>query len=146
MQAATKFVTDSITYQVVDETAKTVEVVRGTNPAYDNLKYVIPANVSNAATGTAYRVIGIADMTFSGTKATSILLPEGLEYIGYYVFPNVNTITEMIVPNTVTKVGKWGFRAMYGLEKLVLSENLTDIAEGICWGNSKSNISRYPTR
>ncbi|MDE7407161.1 MAG: leucine-rich repeat domain-containing protein, partial [Muribaculaceae bacterium] len=58
-----------------------------------NLQIYIPSSVTSIGT-----------YAFSGMKLNSIELPEGLKTIGNYAFQNNNTLTEIVIPSTVTSL------------------------------------------
>ena len=100
------FLVDGISYQVVDEAAKTVEVVypnKGSSgaPSYVG-NIVIPATVENA--GVTYSVVGIGLEAFYHADIESITLPEGLKYIDGRAFVQSN-LTSIHIPSTVERIG-----------------------------------------
>ena len=102
------FLVDGISYQVVDEAAKTVEVVYPNKapgssgaPSYVG-NIVIPATVENA--GVTYSVVGIGFEAFYHADIESITLPEGLKYIDGRAFIQSN-LTSIHIPSTVERIG-----------------------------------------
>mgnify|MGYP002224477034 FL=1 len=51
----------------------------------------------------------IAGDAFSSCGLTEVSLPDGLVNIGDYVFASCDTLESVIIPDTVTEMGKWCF-------------------------------------
>ncbi len=58
-----------------------------------------------------------------------IKLSDGLTYIGDYAFWRCSNVNEIVMPNTVTSMGKYVFAYAEDIETVILSENLTTISE-----------------
>lgn len=65
----------------------------------------------------------------SRASITSVVLPEGLKYIGnwaFYGFRN-NALTSITIPSTVTSIGKGAFADCTGLTSVTIPANVTSI-------------------
>ena len=104
------FNVDGIYYQIVDENAKTVEVVHpkkstgltGAGASTYSGDFVVPATVENEE--VVYNVVGIDTDAFYHADITSITLPEGLKYIDGGSFSQSN-LTSIHIPATVERIG-----------------------------------------
>lgn len=104
------FNVDGIYYQIVDENAKTVEVVHpkkstgltGAGASTYSGNFVVPATVENEE--VVYNVVGIDTDAFYHADITSITLPEGLKYIDGGSFSQSN-LTSIHIPATVERIG-----------------------------------------
>lgn len=124
-----------LSYTVVSEADKTVEVARSSSGSYAAASYVIPPTVENG--GTTYTVIGIANMAFQSSTTTSVELPATLTYLGSNAFMSANKITSIVIPDNVKTIGKWGLRGMSACTSITLPAELTAVPDGMCWGNTK---------
>ena len=85
--------------------------------AYPNKHFVIPQNV---------KVIG--DCAFMDSRIDTIELPEGLTTIEGWAFDG-SEIRSIELPDSVTSIGELAFRFCFNLEKVKLSNGLTQIPE-----------------
>lgn len=71
----------------------------------------------------------IADATFMESHVGgTISLPDGIKTIGERAFLGSH-FTEITIPDSVTKIGRYAFDQCLSLEKIVLSKNLSSIEE-----------------
>lgn len=70
----------------------------------------------------------------------SVILPEKLEEIRANLFKGCSALTTLVIPNTVTKIGKNAFYES-GLTQITLSENLTTIEAMAFSGSELSQIT-----
>ena len=70
----------------------------------------------------------------------SVILPEKLEEIPANLFKGCSALTTLVIPNTVTKIGKNAFYES-GLTQITLSENLTTIEAMAFSGSELSQIT-----
>lgn len=106
--SAHDFEVDGIYYNILDESAKTVEVTfKGTSyTSYAN-EYkdavVIPPSIIYG--GISYSVIGIGEHAFgSDIYVSSVSLPNTIATIKSYAFWNCNSLTSITIPFTVTQI------------------------------------------
>ena len=81
---------------------------------------------------------------FEGCKSLQdITLPRGLEYIGDYAFSQCQ-IFNVVIPSTVTKVGKYAFDGLVSLSSVTIccevSSKPSDWDNEWCWYYSKATI------
>lgn len=124
-----------LSYTVVSETDKTVEVSRYSKGSYAGTSYVIPSTVEYD--GTTYTVIGIGKGAFQSSTTTLVEMPNTLTYLGDNAFFSANKITSLVIPDNVKTIGKWGLRAMGACTSITLPQELTAVPDGMCWGNTK---------
>ena len=114
--AKSAFVVDGITYNVLSETDKTVEVASN-NSAYTG-DIVIPATVTKD--GVEYKVTKIGNSAFYYCYTiTSMSLPEGIVEIGESAFEVCMRIKNLTIPESVTKIESSDTQII----RLVVSEN-----------------------
>lgn len=111
------FTVDGITYTVIDQEVKTVELTRGarTNPS-DNttINVVVPEQVT-APNGETYKVISLGDNSYSNTSIESIVFPETIVSIGASAFYSCDRLTEITIPGSVESIGS---HALYGCDNI----------------------------
>ena len=77
--------------------------------------------------------IGIAECAFgaipglwsSCTGLTSIIIPNTVTNIGKYAFLGVEALTSIVIPNSVTKIGDGAFRGCKGLTSVIIPNSVT---------------------
>ena len=99
-----QFDADGIKYEVMDETAKTVQVVTNN---YEAETYTIPEKVTNNA--KEYTVVKIGNSAFD----------TGFNF----------SITRIVLPNTVTSIGNSSFANLFALTTVQLSSGLVTIGD-----------------
>lgn len=78
--------------------------------------------------GIEYKVASIQASAFYKSKATEIILPEGLEYIGAYAFQYSELLERVVIPKSVRYVGNMAFVYCTSLKELdtyLLLDNVT---------------------
>ena len=118
------FEVGGIYYNVLDETAKTVKVVRGTNEYTGSV--TIPSSVTYS--GTTYSVTSIGDYAFYDCyRLTSITIPNSVTEIGNYAFIYCSGLTSVTIPNSVTSIGDNAFSHCSGLTSITIPNSVTSI-------------------
>ena len=108
---------NTLEYTILSDT--TVSVKKGTTKLTGVV--TVPAQVVDANTGKTYNVTHIADEGFRHNDTitaymTSIVLPEGLQVVGYKAFVQcVNLVGELRLPSTVTMIKS---RAFYNCRRV----------------------------
>ena len=100
--SAYDFEVDGLYYEKTGATE--VAVVKG-KKAYEG-DVVIPGSIE--VDGVAYAVTSIGDWAFASAKIQSVILPEGLQKIGFAAFGGSH-ITEIVIPSTVTTIDDEAF-------------------------------------
>lgn len=72
----------------------------------------------------------IGRSAFNDSEIRYVQFPETLEEIGPWVF-NECDLEEVYIPDSVTKIGEHAFDENWGLRKVRLSENITEISDGL---------------
>lgn len=106
----------------------------------------LPANITQFGITTWHGV-----SSFSNCKTLkSVILPEKLEEIPASLFEGCSALTTLVIPNTVTKIGKNAFKES-GLTQITLPESLTTI-EASAFYKTKletitipKNVTKIPT-
>lgn len=133
------FVYEGIVYTIIDSEARTCSTKAGDRIYCGNYwkgDLVIPQTVSDGE--KEYTVVEIADCSFSGCKTlSSIVLPNSVTKIGAYAFENCSGLTSITLPNAITSVGERAFYSCVGLTSIDLPNTLSTIgnyAFGNCVG------------
>lgn len=100
--------------------------------------------------GREYRVTSIQFNAFYKSKATEIILPEELEYIGAGAFQNSEALERIVIPKSVRYIGNLAFMNCTSLKELdtyLLLDNITrplqSIYKYIYRGNCKAIPSAF---
>ena len=121
---AYNFVDNGFYYNVIDETAKTVEVTYWYNEYSGSI--TIPPSVPY--NGITYSVTSISYQAFDGcTGLTSINIPNSVTSIGDRVFRVCTGLTSITIPNSVTKIGDEAFFGCSGLTDITIPNSVTSI-------------------
>ena len=70
-------------------------------------------------------------------KLKRIVIGEGITHISAYMFKNVGTVTEVVLPSTLDTVGEWAFTNCFAIEEVVLPEGTAGVGE-YAFANCKS--------
>ena len=63
------------------------------------------------------------------TEITNLVMPDGVTSIGKYAFANCSSLTSVTIPNSVTKVGNFAFCGCSSLTSLTIGNSVTSIGE-----------------
>ena len=88
---------------------------------------------------STYSVTRIDNTALAANNLTSVILPDGLLYIGNYAFED-NQLTNIIIPNGVTFIGEQAF-SNNNLTNVVLSNSLDDIDDFAFENNQLTSIT-----
>ena len=125
-------------YRVLDD--NTVSIIGYTDIPGD--KVTIPtelggysvSEIADYAFANAFRYVDEDESTWDPLKVT---LPEGLKRIESHAFLNCGRVGwELIIPDSVTEIGKNAFNGCSFITELTLPSNITEIPEGAfkyCW-------------
>ena len=141
--AVNEFTVGGLTYEVIDQTAKTVEVINFTNELPNTA--TIPATVSYESEN--YTVTSIASEAFSQNETiTEITISEGITSIGDNTFSQCYALTAVNIPASLTNIGDWVFDACTALTQInVASGNTAYCSEnGILFNKDKTTLICYP--
>ncbi len=115
---------NTLTYTVIDEDAKTVQVATNTGASGD---LVIPETVENE--GVTFTVIKIRDRAFTYcTDITSVTFPNTLTSIGGWAFYGCSGISSIEIPELVTKIDMSTFEFCSGLQSVTIPSSVTEIS------------------
>ncbi len=132
--SAYDFEVDGIYYNIVDESAKEVEVTYRTtsNNSY-NGDISIPSSVTKD--NVIYRVTSIGESTFKKCSSlTSITIPNSVTSIGDRAFEYCSSLASITIPDNVTSIGVYAFYHCSNLYSITLGSGLTDISSYAFYG------------
>lgn len=69
----------------------------------------------------------IADWAFSSCGVTSVVVPEGVEYLGWGAFAYCEQLKSVKLPSTLTEIDGGAFKGCLSLETLKIPETVTEI-------------------
>ena len=113
-----------ICYNFIDK-GKVAEVVSNPNKKYKGI-VEIPSIVTHE--GVDYTVIKIRESAFERCNTlTSVIIPNSVTYIGDYAFYYCTGLTSVTIPNSVTAIGYSAFRKCKGLTSITIPNGMTSI-------------------
>ncbi len=84
-----------------------------------------------------------ADLYLNGELVEKVEFEKGTESIGNYVFYGCNSITEVIIPDSVETIGEYAFNCCYSLETIKIGTGIKEIGdcafEDTSYWNNRSN-------
>ncbi len=108
-------------YSVISETDKTI-MITGYNVSGPVKEIVIPSTIDG------YTVIAIDEYVFKDIDTlTDLQLPNTLKTIGKYAFSDCDSLKNVIIPNSVTTIGLRAFYSCSALETVTFGINLESI-------------------
>lgn len=135
--SAYHFEVDGLYFDTVKNVDRQVEVTfkdKKYNSYTGNL--VIPSTVTHD--GKTYTVVGLGKYSIrNSASVTSVQMPEGLQYIGMGAFSKCNGLTQVTVPNSVTKLDNFAFNDCPNLTSVTLGTNLETIGASCFYGDIK---------
>ncbi len=119
---------DGLTYEIVDETSKTVSV-KACLDKTTTTSITIPTTVDHE--GQTYTVISIGNSAFKGcTSLDSITIPGTVTSIGKYGISNCKLLTGIQIPDSVTSIGESAFYSS-GLTSVTIPSGVTQISDNL---------------
>ena len=88
----------------------------------------IPSEINHE--GVIYRVTNIGDAAFSGCESlTSIVIPDSVTSIGAYAFYGCTSLSSIVIPDSVTSIGGYAFKGCSSLSSIVIPDSVTSIED-----------------
>lgn len=91
-------------------------------------KYSIPSSVTE-----------IGDGAFEGCKINEVILPYGVENIGYLAFSDCYKLKKMNLPDSLKSIGDYAFSST-GIENITIPNGLENIGEGVFSGSALTTL------
>ena len=116
------------TFEILDEENKIAQIVDYNPPrtgsSSDGIDLTIPAELDG------YQIVGIGDNAFKlQRKLKTVVISEGITYIGVRAFSSCDGITRLVLPETLTSIGNRAFSNCKGLLTVTLPASLTSLGE-----------------
>ena len=130
-----------MTFRIISEAEKICQVgdnaiwhTNGGGTGQRCVSYSTSGTVTIPAEVNGYNVFGIADLAFINCSSiTSIVIPEGIVYIGKYALQGCADISKLDVPNSVEAVEEYAFSKCSSLTEVSLPNKIKILNEGVFW-------------
>lgn len=125
----------TLTYTVVNEETKTCATKYGnsnTGEPGNNVSgdLIIPSIVNDGVSN--YTVVSIATKSFTKCKSlTSVIIPEGVTWVGYNAFQDCSSLKSVTLPKSVTSISGYAFSGCEVLESIAIPERVTSIGGNV---------------
>ena len=127
--AQTRFDVDGLTYEILSESDRTVEVHDGSNA---NEILSIPETVSY--NGVNYTVTSIGEAALKYCRwLISVDMPNSVTIIGDEAFFGCYVLTSIDIPDCVTSIGDYAFQECDRLTSIAIPNSVISIGIGAFW-------------
>ncbi|MBQ6223335.1 MAG: leucine-rich repeat protein, partial [Solobacterium sp.] len=95
-------------------------------------KITIGKGITSIPDGTYYSYYGASSEWFRGcTSLEEVILPSTMTYIGKYAFRSCSSLATIEIPGSVTSIGEGAFAECSNLKKITIGEGITSIPDSI---------------
>ena len=116
-----------MTFKVISEDEKTVQVGKGANQE-TAIDEKVTGTVTIPSTVEGYKVVAIGKYAFYRlSKITEVVIPEGVVTIGDDAFDQCTGLKKINFPEGLTSIGESSFHTCSSLQSLVIPASLTSI-------------------
>lgn len=125
----------TIVYTVIDEDAKTVETRAGYYNAGNSVSgdLILPDHPLEDGI-IEYTLVGIGDYAFWQSNLTNIVIPNTVTTIGKFAFYDCGRLSNVTIPNSVTLIDQSAFDSCSWLTEATLGTSVTTIEKSAFWG------------
>ena len=95
--------------------------------AWCNISFIY-SNI-NGASATSNPLYYGANLYLNGELVTELVIPEGITKIGSCQFYNYDSLTSVTIPDSVTSIGDYAFSGCDGLTSVTIPDSVTSISE-----------------
>ncbi|MBE5747019.1 MAG: leucine-rich repeat domain-containing protein [Clostridiales bacterium] len=95
----------------------------------------IDFNVSN--NGTSANPFGHCNLFLNNELVTQLIIPDGVTRIGEGAFCGYDDLTKIVIPDSVTSIGRYAFSYCDGLAEIVIPDSVTSIGDSVFYDCSK---------
>ena len=117
------FTENGISYKILSEANKTVEVIQGITPYQSIVR--VPETVAH--NGYTYNVMKIGKDAFYGSSVSYVQLTDKIQSVGQGAFKDCKTLVSINLPSTLTEIGTYAFYGCTALKKINIPEGITSI-------------------
>lgn len=156
--SAQTFSAEGLTYRVLSESDKTVEVAPSASGSPYSGDIFIPAVVTDDA-GVDYTVTAVGDKAFEKSDITSLMMEDGPTRIGYFAFSECQGLVKAQLSETIQRIDsaaflqdwyletcnmprdlkvidRYAFYGTYKLSEVIMSDNVEELGE-YCFFSSR---------
>lgn len=120
-------------YYILDNSTMTATVTYPEVSSYGQKSYyndiIIPDTIIEPISRNKYVVTEIGNAAFKGATSSRIILPNTITKIGKGAFSSNYIMDSIVIPNSVTELGNGAFSNCQSLKKVLLSEELQEIQD-----------------
>lgn len=133
---------NGLTYEIIDNNAKTVRVISPSSGSYTQSSIVIPATADFK--GNTYDVIAIGESAFNfATSLSSITIPTSVKTIGGYAFKECSNLTSIDL-STIENFGDHILSCCRALTSVTLPASMQSIPNGLLEGCTSMTSFTFP--
>ena len=89
------------------------------------------------STTNGYPVTDIGDYAFSGSGMASVVIPSSILRIGNFAFSSCNSLTNSVtIPDSVTYIGSYAFSYCANLVSVIIPKTVTGMGRLLCLGST----------
>jgi hypothetical protein len=108
---------------------KDVKDIPAPNQCGDNLYWSMDSDKCVTFTGSGDMWDYTPDMERGWKACSSVILPDGLTYIGKYAFEDCTNLASVTIPDSVTSIGNVAFNYCTSLASVTIPDSVTSIGE-----------------
>jgi hypothetical protein len=131
MDTSKEFELEGFKYRILSQEDRTVEIV-GFAEAKESEQLKIHARI--LVNDIIYTVVAIGQGAFERSNFTSILMPPTITIIGKRAFCWCRALKSLVIPNSVTHICESAFSDCSGLTSIEIPDSVMCIEGGVFWG------------
>ena len=93
-------------------------------------KLTIPEKINGIPVTTVRSETNMSKTSYTNSEVEEIVLPDTITRIGDYAFHNMKHLSKLDIPSSVTYLGRNAFLYCYGLESITIPESVVAIGRG----------------
>ncbi len=93
-------------------------------------------NIVISATYKGLPVTSIEGAFYNYSNLTNVVIPDSVTSIGRYAFQGCSNLTNVVIPDSVTSIGEYAFESCSSLTSIVIPDSVTSIGGWAFWNCS----------